>query len=85
MINKESRERQKAVRKKVEGRQERQKGKVEDMQRKTEEKDRKQKTGKVEHRKRTTGKKKGSEKAKIKKCMFHLENRKQQRKEGRKR
>ena len=30
-------------------------------------------------------KKKGSEKTKIKKCMFHLENRKQQRKEGRKR
>ena len=73
MINKESRERQKAVRKKVEGRQERQKGKVEDMQRKTEEKDRKQKTGKVEHRKRKRLKRIGSEKTKMEKYVSFRE------------
>ena len=74
------RERQKAARKKVKDRQERQKEKVvEDMQRKTEEKGRKQNTGK-ERLKRV-----GSGKTIIKKCMLYLENKQQQRKEGRKR
>ena len=54
------------------------------MQRQTEEKDRKQKAGKVLHRKGKRQKRIGSEKTKIKKHMFHLENRQQQRKEGRK-
>ena len=49
------------------------------MQRKTEEKGRKQNTGK-ERLKRV-----GSGKTIIKKCMLYLENKQQQRKEGRKR
>ena len=74
------RERLKAARKKVKDRQERQKEKVvEDMQRKTEEKGRKQNTGK-ERLKRV-----GSGKTIMKKCMLYLENKQQQRKEGRKR
>ena len=56
MINKESqRRRKKVARKKVEDRQrkrQKEKKKVEDMQRKTKVKDRKQKTGKAEHRKK---------------------------------
>ena len=55
------------------------------MQRKTEKKDRKQKTGEVEHRGKKRLKRTGSGKIKLKKYMFHLENRQQQRKEGRKR
>ena len=46
-----------------------------DLQSKIDVKDRKQKTGKVEHRKRKTMKSVGSEKTKIKKYMFHLNNR----------
>ena len=56
-------------------------------ERHTEEKGRKQNTGKVEHRKRKTEKSRlvGSEKTKMNKCsMLHLENKQQQRKEGRK-
>ena len=53
MINKVRGERQKAAKMK-EDRQERLKEKVEDTQRKTEENNRKQKTGKVEHTKRKT-------------------------------
>ena len=72
MINKESQRRNI-----VEDRQRKikDKEKVEDMQRKTGEKDRKLQTCKVQN----TGKKRlertGSEKTKIKKYMFHLENR----------
>ena len=81
-------ERQKAARKKVRHRQrnrQKQKEKAVDLQSKIDVKDRKQKTGKVEHRKRKTMKSVGSEKTKIKKYMFHLNNRLQQREEGRKR
>ena len=78
MINKEIRgERQKTGRKKVEDRQrkrQKEKEKVEDMQRPTEQEDRKQKTGKVVYRKVKRQKRIGSEKTKIKKYMFHLEN-----------
>ena len=50
--------------------------KVDDIQRQTEERDRKQKTGKVVHRKRKRQEESiGSEKTKTKKYMFHLENR----------
>ena len=45
------------------------------MQRQKKEKDRKQKTEKVVYRKRKRQKRIGSEKTKIKKYMFHLENR----------
>ena len=45
------------------------------MQRKTEEKERKQKTGKIEDRKRKRQKRIGSEKTKMNKYIFHLENR----------
>ena len=55
------------------------------MQRKTEEKERKQKTGKIEDRKIKRQKRIGSEKTKMNKYMFRLENRQQQWKEGRKR
>ena len=48
------------------------------MQRKTDEKDRKYKAGKVEHRNRKRLKRIRSQKTKIKKYMFHLENRQQQ-------
>ena len=44
------------------------------MQRQTEEKDRQQKTGKVVYSRRKRQKRIECEKAKIKKCMFHLEN-----------
>ena len=47
------------------------------MQGKTEEKDRKQKIGKVEHRTRNRLKRIGSEKTKMKKYIFHLEIRQQ--------
>ena len=65
------------ARKEVEDRQrkrQKEKEKVEDMQRQTEEKDRQQKTGKVVYRKRKRQKIIGSEKTKINKYMFHLEN-----------
>ena len=45
------------------------------MQRKTEEKERKQKTGKIEDRKRKRQKIIGSEKTKMNKYMFDLKNR----------
>ena len=45
------------------------------MQRQRKEKDRKQKTEKVVQRKRKRQKRIGSEKTKINKYMFHLENR----------
>ena len=45
------------------------------MQRKTEEKERKQKTGKIEDRKIERQKRIGSEKTKMNKYMFRLENR----------
>ena len=53
------------------------------MQRKTEEKDRKYKAGKVEHRNRKRLKRIRSQKTKINKYMFHLENRQQQQKKQR--
>ena len=76
MINKRG-ERQKTARKKVEHRQrkrQKEKEKVEDIQRQTKEKDRKQMIGKVVYRKRKKQKRIGSEKTKIEKHMFHLEN-----------
>ena len=45
------------------------------MQRKAEEKERKQKTGKIEDRKIKRQKRIGSEKTKMNKYMFRLENR----------
>ena len=45
------------------------------MLRQIEKKDRKQKTGKVVYRNRKRQKRIGSEKNKIKKYMYHLENR----------
>ena len=53
------------------------------MQRKTEEKDRKYKVGKVEHRNRKRLKRIRSQKTKINKYMFHLENSQQQQKKQR--
>ena len=87
MIEKVRGERQKSAEKKVEDRKrkrQKEKEKVEDMPRKTVEKGRKQKTGKGEHRKRKRLKRIGCGKTKMTKYMFHLENRQQQRKEGRK-
>ena len=74
-------ERQKTARMKVEQDQrkrQKEKDKVQDIQRKTDEKDRNQN---IQEKK---DKRIGSGKPKIKKCMFDLENTKQQRKEGRK-